>query len=163
MTKEIGVLLADDHPIIEAAARAILAKEPDINLLAAAYDGAQAQHLACLHQPDILLLDLYMPGPCAEETVQKVQQCSPHTKIVIFTACDDESEVRSMVAMKVAGYMLKNELSARVVEAMRTVAQGGFWFSQGILMKLVHHEPEKLPSSPAIPLQRWNELFYNCW
>lgn len=137
MTASIRVLLADDHPLLRTGLRAALAPEDDIALVGEAADGREAQRLAQELQPDVLLLDVSMPGPPAFETVAHVREHCPATKVLIVTAYDNPALIQGMLAAGVAGYLLKDEPNAVVVQAIRIVAQGGTWVSRPVLEVLV--------------------------
>jgi len=132
----IRVLIADDHPLIRAGLASTLSAEPDVLLVGEAADGEEVQRLCQEQRPDVLLLDLRMPGPPALETVACLRQCCPGTKVLMLTAYDDEAHVRWLVEAGVAGYLLKDEAPATVVQAIRAVMGGGAWFSQKVVEKL---------------------------
>lgn len=136
-TSPIRIVLADDHPILRKGLLKTLAVEVDIMLVGEASDGTQAQHLCRELQPTVLLLDLHMPGPTATETVVYVRQHCPTTQVLILTMMDDDTSVQEMLTAGVVGYLLKDEATAVVVQAIRTVAQGKTWFSPTIAKKVV--------------------------
>ena len=140
----IHVLLADDHALIRTGIRAVLLPEPDIVLVGEATNGDEVRHLAQALQPDVVLLDLNMPGPAPFETVCTLQKLCPNSKLTILTAYDDDAYVRSLVGAGVAGYILKDEATEVVVQAIRVILQGGSWFSRAVMEKLVSIPPEKI-------------------
>src|ERR687885_2099883 len=137
MTRHIRVLLADDHPLIRAGIRTILTAEPDVRLVGEAIDGTDAQHLCRTLQPDVLLLDLNMPGPSPAETVAVLRTECPAVHVLVLTAHDDDAYVRALVAAGVDGYVLKDDATEAVVRAIHTVMQGDTWFSRLVMDKLV--------------------------
>lgn len=145
MTTPIRVLLADDHPLVRAGLRATLAAAPDLALVAEAATADEVQHLCRQHQPDVVLLDLAMPGPPPAVTVARLREDSPALRVIILTAHDEEAYVRALIALGVAGYVLKDEAPEALVQAIHSVAQGGSWFSSAVIRKLA--EPER--PSPA--------------
>ena len=132
----IRVLLADDHPLVRAGIRATLSSETDIVVVGEAADTMEAQRLAEEVQPDVLLLDLSMPGPSATETVTYLRERCPKVKVLILTAFDDDAYVRGLVNAGVAGYVLKDEVPEAVSCALRAVVAGGTWFSRHLMQKL---------------------------
>lgn len=132
MTQTIRVLLADDHPLIRAGIRTTLTAEPDLALVGEAVDGQTAQALCQNLTPDILLLDLNMPGPPAVETVTFLRDHCPRVRVIVLTAYDDTVYVRGMLAVGAWGYVLKDEAAETVVTAIRQVAAGQVWFSPAI-------------------------------
>ncbi len=136
MQKMIRVLLADDHPVVRAGIRTILAGAKDITLVGEATNGDEVRQQCAETSPDVLLLDLNMPGPPPAEIVSFLRQQSPGLRILVLTAYDDDVFVRGLIAIGVVGYMLKEEAPEIVVRAIRTVMQGDTWFSQRIMSKL---------------------------
>jgi DNA-binding NarL/FixJ family response regulator len=131
------VLLADDHPLVRTGIRTALSVAPGVVLVAEATTGHEAQQLCQQYQPNVLLLDLHMPGPPPLETVRYVQTHTPLVRVLILTAYDDDVYVKDMLRVGVAGYILKDVATESIVQAIYTVAQGGTWLSQSIAEKLV--------------------------
>jgi len=134
----IRVLLADDHPIVRQGLRALLADEPEIAVVGEATTGDEVQEACRTLQPDVLLLDLSMPGPPAADTVRSLRVLSPAIQIVMLTAHRDEAAVRELVSLGVGGYVLKDDEPETVAEAIVQVAGGGTWFSAWAMEALVH-------------------------
>lgn len=132
----IRILHADDHPLVREGIRASLSTEPEFIVVGEACDGNEAQAMCLELQLDVLLLDLCMPGPLAEETIQIVKSSCADTKIIILTAYDNEVYIRVLLEANISGYILKDEAVGVVTEAIRTVMQGGFFFSQSITAKM---------------------------
>lgn len=145
----IRVLLADDHPLVRTGLRAALANEDGVRLVGEAADGNETQQLTRVLQPDVLLLDVSMPGPTATETIKVVQRDVPQTQILILTAYKDPGLVRGLLSAGVAGYLLKDDPNAAIVEAVRVVGSVGSWISPSILAQLA-----QLRQSPATGLPR---------
>lgn len=138
------VLVADDHPLVRKGIVATLAAESDLQVVGEAVSGDEVQ-VACKHlQPDVLLLDLNMPGTSSLEIMAMLAEQGRTTRVIILTAHDDMSYVRQMISAGVMGYLLKDEALLVVVEAIRTVMKGGKWFSEPILMRLVDESSEEL-------------------
>lgn len=136
MTQIIRVLLADDHPVVRVGIKTILAAEPNLIVVAEAADGDEAQQLCQELQPDVLLLDLNMPGlPSAELVSCLHDQCSS-IRVLVLTAYDEDAHVRDMIKSNVAGYVLKDEAPDTLIQAIHTAVRGGVWFSQSVVNKL---------------------------
>src|SRR5512145_495709 len=133
MNDPIHVLLADDHPLVRSGIRATLTAAPDMLVVGEAIDGNEAQSRCLELQPDILLLDLRMPGPAPLETMAYLRKHCPQVKVVVLTAYDDDAYVRGMMAAGVAGYVLKDEATEAIVRAIRTVMQGDRWLSRMVV------------------------------
>jgi DNA-binding NarL/FixJ family response regulator len=149
-TLPITVLLADDHPLVRTGIRAALSAAPGLVLIGEATTGDEAQQLCQQHRPDVVLLDLHMPGPPPVETVRFLQTHAPTIRVLILTAYDDDVYVKDMLRAGVAGYILKDVATESIVQAIVTVAQGGTWLSQSIAEKLVQWGTgEHQPRTPA--------------
>jgi len=143
MSNVIRVILADDHPLVRAGLRTVLTGVAGIELVGEAVDGQAARRMVQELQPDVLLLDLRMPGPPAIETVAWLAEHCPQVKVLALTAYDDDAYVRGMVAAGVAGYVLKDEAPEAVVRAICTVMGGDTWFSRRVVDKLGRLEVNK--------------------
>ena len=146
MTQPIRVLLADDHPLVRAGLRATLAAAPDLELVAEAATADEVQQACRQHRPDVVLLDLAMPGPPPAATVARLREDAPALRVIILTAHDEEAYVRALLALGVAGYVLKDEAPEALVQAIRSVMQGGSWFSSAVIRRLA--QPD-LPATAA--------------
>ena len=100
MGETVRVLVADDHPLMRAGICATLTAEPDMMLVGEAADGDEAQQLCQECNPDVLLLDLNMPGPSAFETVTFLREHCPQVKAVMLTAYDDDTYVHGLVVAR---------------------------------------------------------------
>src|SRR6266542_3690251 len=136
MGKPTRILLADDHPLMRAGLRTALESIDDLLVVGEADRGdTLPQHCRAL-RPDVLLLDLQMPGPGPTITVAELRAVCPALKILVLSAHDGDAYVRGMLAAGVAGYVCKDEDTDAIVTAIRTVACGGTWFSRPIAAKL---------------------------
>ncbi len=136
MVERIRVLIADDHPLVRCGIRETLHGADDIALVGEASRGDEAQRLCRELLPDVLLLDLQMPGATATETVTEVRAHCPTTRVIILTAYDDEVYVRRMLAEGAVGYVLKDEVTEVILTAIQTAMQGGIWLSHAVSDKL---------------------------
>jgi DNA-binding NarL/FixJ family response regulator len=137
MSESIRVLIADDHPLIRSGLCTALQAEPGIVVAGEASDGDEAQRQCAILQPDVLVLDLNMDGPPAVATLASMRELCPRTRALILSAYDDDVYVRSLVLAGAMGYVLKDEAPEALVQAVRTVAQGGTWFSRPLVENLV--------------------------
>ena len=120
----IRVLLADDHAMLRAGTRRILEDERDIEVVGEAGNGDEAVELAERTQPDVVLLDISMPGRDGIEAFPGLRQAAPHTRIVVLTAHDELAYVRACARQGAAGYLLKSAAPHELIAAIRQVHQG---------------------------------------
>lgn len=151
MPDSIRVVLADNHALIRSGISTTLASEDDLLLVGEAVDGDEAKRLCQTLTPDVLLLDLQMPGHRPIETVGYLGEHCPNVKVIILTAYDDDAYVRGLVAAGVAGYVLKDDALETVVQAIRAVYHGGTWFSRSVLNALVRGGPQARLGEPGMP------------
>lgn len=137
------VLLADDHPLIREGIGNTLRKSEDFALVGLAANTNDLGHLIDELQPDVLLLDLHMPGPPPLETVVSLRRSYPKTRVLILSAYDDLVPVRALLRAGVSGYVLKDEAIETLVQAIKTVVGGGIWFSQAVARRLA--QPRNAP------------------
>ncbi len=133
----IRVVCADDHPLIRQGIVSTVSSETDLEVVGEAEDGRSAIESCVKNLPDILVLDVGMPGPTSVEVVRAVQEGSPETRVLILTAYDDDTYVRQLMRSGVAGYLLKDEGVENVVRAIRSIHDGATWFSQAVTEKFV--------------------------
>lgn len=161
MSAPIRILLADDHPFVRAGIRATLTEESDFAVVGEAETGYETQQLFQELQPDVVLLDLNMPGPSAVETVTYLRKKHPNTKVIILTAYDDEAYIRGMMGSGVDGYILKDEAPETVVQAIRMVLVGGKWFSNSIVEILTQPAGDNnaiTPKDAGLTRREWQLL-----
>jgi DNA-binding NarL/FixJ family response regulator len=134
--KKVRIIIADDHPVVRSGLHAELASEPGFEVVGEAATGDQVIPLCSRHQPDVLLLDLSMPQLRPMEILAELRSECPQVRVIVLTAHDDEVYIRGLVSAGVAAYLLKTEAVDALVTAVRTVVQGGTWFSRTVMDKL---------------------------
>ena len=120
----IRVLVADDHQLVRAGVRTLLDAEPDITVVAEARDGAEAIESAAGTAPDVVLMDLSMPGLDGVEGTRGVLAARPETRVLVLTSFSDRERVREVLAAGAIGYVLKDSEPAELVAAVRAAARG---------------------------------------
>ncbi len=133
----IKVMLADDHPIVRAGIKNELAQAPDIDVVGEAADGDEALRLARDLQPDVLVLDINMPGQKAVRVIRELQAQTTRPHILILTAYSDVENVVGMLKAGATGYLLKDEPPSVIADGVRAVAQGQTWLSAAVAASLV--------------------------
>jgi len=124
-----SIVLADDHPVVRQGLRALLEAETDFRLIGEAGDGLEAVQLAERLCPNVLVLDLMMPGLNGLEVARRVSQRTPQTRIVILSMYASEAYVLEAMKNGAAGYVLKDSTAADLVKAIREVAAGRRYLS----------------------------------
>lgn len=144
----IRVVLADDHPVVRAGIKTMLEKEPDLCVVGEIEEGAQVEALTRHWQPDVLVLDVNMPGldPVAA-TRRLKEQCSA-LHILVLTAYDDDAYVTGLLSAGATGYLLKEEALETLVAAIRAVARGESWLSQRIASRLARKAIARAEGTP---------------
>lgn len=133
----IRVVLADDHPVVRQGITSILTHDKAIQVVGEACDGFEAQKMCRDYNPDVILLDLSMPGPKLTDLINGIKEASKKTKILVLSAHDDDIYVREVIKVGVEGYLLKEEAPDVVSKAVHSIYKGSTWFSQPIVEKLV--------------------------
>jgi DNA-binding NarL/FixJ family response regulator len=120
----IRVLLADDHNLVRDGLGRLLASTPDIEVVAAAADGSEAIRLAAEHRPDVILMDLRMPGMDGSEATRRLLQDDPTTQVVILTSFSERDEILKALDAGAIGYLLKDAEPDELIRGVRAAAQG---------------------------------------
>lgn len=152
MADAIRVIVADDHPLIRTGVRLSLSAEEDIAVVGEAATGDDAITLAKSGDSHVLLLDLSMPGPGPEALLATFQKECPQLKIIVLSASDDDAHVRSLINAGINGYVLKDEASEMIADAIRTVVKGATWFSRSVMQTFMSPPPASKESSPLTEL-----------
>jgi two-component system, NarL family, response regulator NreC len=118
------IVLADDHAVVRSALRMLLEAEPGFEVVAQAGDADSASRYVLGHKPDVVVLDLNMPGRPSLEVVPEMKERSPGTEIVVLTMQDDPAFAREAMRAGVLGYVLKDSADAELVTAVRMAAEG---------------------------------------
>ncbi|HEY3492292.1 MAG TPA: response regulator transcription factor [Solirubrobacterales bacterium] len=123
--KEITVVLADDHNVIRSGLRALLEVEDDLRVIGEAADAPGAQKLVRDRRPDVLVLDLHMPGAEPASDIPALREEVPATRIVVLTMQSDPRRARELLQAGASGYVLKQAAERQLTAAIRAAADGG--------------------------------------
>lgn len=133
----LRILIADDHGVLRAGLRAILEDEPDIEVVGEAADGYEALHLAGALDPDIILMDLGMPGLGGIDTTQRFKKTFPEMQVLILTVYEDESLLREAIKAGASGYIIKRAAEEELIHAIRAVERGDMYIHPSMTRKLL--------------------------
>jgi DNA-binding NarL/FixJ family response regulator len=128
----IRILLADDHMLVRAGFRALLASMPDIQVVAEASDGQQALELIAEHRPHVVLMDIAMPGLNGLEAVCRVSDTYPQVRVIILSMHANEEYVLRALRAGAAGYLLKDALPEELEIAVRAAAAGDSYLTPAV-------------------------------
>jgi two-component system response regulator NreC len=149
----IDILIADDHGLLRAGLRALLNAEPDLRVVDEAADGYQALRLAHELHPDVVLLDISMPGLSGLEVIRKLKEILPKVRVLILTVHEDEELLRETIRAGASGYIVKRAVESELIDAIRAIWRGNQYVHPAMthaLLKDLAPPPivEKSPSEP---------------
>jgi len=134
----INVIIADDHELVRYALRTLLEAETDIEVVGEAENGEGAVEAVQEHEPDVVLLDLRMPGMGGVEACRQICEMAPDTKVLVLTSFDDDEEVFGVLSLGACGYILKDTRPEGVVQAVRAVSDGQSVFDSKIAARVIN-------------------------
>jgi DNA-binding NarL/FixJ family response regulator len=146
----IRILLVDDHAALRAGLRLLLETQDDMKVIGEASDGSEALGLCEALKPDLVILDLSMPGLGGLDALPLFRKHAISTRVLILTMHDDESYVKSALRCGVAGYVLKKAADSELLSAIRTVMRGEIYIHPSLTRALVGDfmPPEELTTDP---------------
>ena len=131
------VLIADDHPLFRHGLSALLSASPDFEVVGEATTGEEVIELAARLQPDVILMDIQMPGVNGIEATRRILHNSPNIRILIVTMFEDDASVFTAMRAGARGYVLKDAQKADMLQAIRAVGRGEAIFSPAIATRLI--------------------------
>lgn len=149
MTDPIRLLLADDHAHFRAGIRALLLTETDVEVVGEAATGEATVERATALQPDVVLMDVNMPGLNGIEATRRITFSSPHIAVLVLSMFEDDDSVFAAVRAGARGYLLKGAPKAEVVRSIRAVANGEAIFGPAIARRLMGYFAAPHPTAPA--------------
>lgn len=154
---KIRIVVADDHPIFRDGLCKLLALEDDFEVVAQAQDGRQVLEVLQQLEPDILLLDLKMPGLDGLATLQRLQIMKNRTRVIVLTASDDKNEFVQAMKLGTSGIVLKQTATELLIKSIRRVHAGEIWLDShttaAVIRQFVGADEPPLPS-PTAPRDR---------
>jgi len=139
--KSIRVILADDHTLVRAGIRALLEKLPDVQVVAEAGEGREVLSLVKAHQPEVVLMDIGMPGLNGLEATIRIVREFPNVRVVILSMHQNDEYVWQALKVGATGYLLKKSATAELETALRRVVQNEIYLSRDISARLAKKFP----------------------
>jgi two-component system response regulator NreC len=154
----IHILIADDHGVLRAGLRSLLNAESDLEVVGEAADGHETLRLAGELRPDVVLLDISMPGPDGIEVTQQLRKMLPEARVLILTAHQDVSLPREAIQAGAAGYIVKHAVDTELITAIHTVWRGELYVHPTIIHALVEDAPSSISTKAPEKLLTHREL-----
>ncbi|HYB49416.1 MAG TPA: response regulator transcription factor, partial [Streptosporangiaceae bacterium] len=147
---DIHVVIADDHPVVRDGLSALLATVPSISVAGVAATGHQAVHAALMLRPDVLVMDIQMPGLDGVAATREIARGAPHVGVLMLTMFDDDDSVFAAMRAGARGYVLKGAQQDEIIRAIRAVAAGEAIFGPGIARRVLDlvSAPPAAPTAP---------------
>ena len=134
---KLRVLLADDHAVVREGLRSLINAQPDLEVIGEACDGLSAQRMAGELRPDVVVMDVSMPGQTGDETTEQLKRDVPDVKVLALTVFEDKGHLRKLLKAGASGYILKLATGEELIRALRVVAAGGVYLDPVLAGKVV--------------------------
>jgi DNA-binding NarL/FixJ family response regulator len=149
--RTIRILMADDHAVFREGLRYVLGSEPDMEIVGEAATGKEVVEKAAELGPDVVLMDIQMPGINGIEATRRILGSDPKVGVVVLTMFEDNDSVFSAMQAGAKGYVLKGADPSEILKVVRAVAEGDAYFGAEIARRLTDFFSVPRPSSPAEP------------
>jgi two-component system response regulator NreC len=150
----VRILLADDHGVLRAGLRALLNAEDDLEVVGEAVSGDEVLQLAPRLEPDLVLLDLNMPGPGGIEVTRQLGEMLDDTRVLVLTLHEDEGLMQEAINAGASGYIIKRAVESELINAIRAVARGEIYIHPSMTRALLRGPTSRTPS----PSCAWEPL-----
>lgn len=152
----IRVAIADDHAILREGVKLLLEADPEIEVVGQAANGLEAVRVACEEKPDVILMDIQMPGVDGIEATERVRRQAPATRVLVLSQIDNEEYLVRLLQAGAMGYVLKQNAGEELVAAVHTVHKGHVYMTPAMASRFVtlffrREEEKKSRSSPLTP------------
>ena len=148
---KIRVFLTDDHTLFRQGIKTLVASEPDMEPVGEASNAVDAIALAAEVKPDVVLMDIGMPGVSSFEATRQIRKNRPETRVLFLTMYDDEDYLVECMESGAAGYVLKDSPALQLLNAIREVHRGGSYLSPRMLSQLVDDFRSRVKSTQQLP------------
>ncbi len=147
----VRVVIADDHPVFRFGLRTLLKADPAFEVVGEAVNGEEAIEKTSALHPDVILMDLNMPGMNGIEAIRRIQANHPQVHILVLTMFDDDDSVFAAMRAGARGYLLKGAEGTETLRAIHVVSTGEAIFSPAIAQRLMQYFGAARPISPSLP------------
>jgi DNA-binding NarL/FixJ family response regulator len=150
----ITLLIVDDHPVLRDGLAALIDTVPNVAVVAQADTAERAVRAAQAHRPDVVLMDLNLPGASGIYAIRRIVQALPKTAVLVLTMSEDDESILAAIRAGARGYLLKGARQQEILNAIETVAAGGALFSPRAAQRLLaqfSHMPESRDVVPPFP------------
>lgn len=152
----IRVLVVDDHPVVRGGVVGLLGEEPDIEVVAEASSGDEAVLLASEHRPDVVLMDLRMPGTDGVAATERIRSADPSIRVLVFTTYETDENILGAIEAGASGYLLKASPAVELLAGLRAVAAGETVLGPSIAARLVSRVRQ--PTAPTLSARQLDVL-----
>ena len=147
----LRVLLVDDHPVVRSGLSALLATSPGVEVVGEAADGLQAVAETVLLRPDVVVMDLALPGVDGVEATRRLQRAAPDVAVLVLTMSEDEDALVAAVRAGAKGYVVKGAAPVEVVAAVRAVGRGEVVFGSAVATAVTRRLAGEAASAAVVP------------
>jgi NarL family two-component system response regulator LiaR len=160
MAEDIRILIVDDHAIVREGQRALIDTEPGMQILGEAKNGIEAVEMAHALQPDVILMDLLMPGKDGIEAIKEIKADNPEAHILVLTSFSEDEKVYTAIKAGAIGYLMKDSLPEEILTAIREVHRCEMSMKSSIADKLMRElqHPSELPPTEEPLTEREGEV-----
>jgi DNA-binding NarL/FixJ family response regulator len=151
MTKRLRLLLVDDHAVVREGIRALLASDPRFEIVGEAAEGEGAVSAATSLNPDVVVMDVSMPGLNGVQATRRLKAQNPETRVVALTVHEEGGYLRSLLDAGAAGYVLKRSAASELVRALHVVGDGGTYLDPALAGQLVGKFVRNAPQTGSSP------------
>jgi len=135
--RRVKILVCDDHPVVRSGLRGMITSQPDLEVVAEAAEGSEALSLTDRFKPDVVLMDLRMPGMDGVTATAVIKARHPDTNVLILTTYDTDADILRALEKGATGFLLKDEREDRIFDAIREAARGRTALAPGVASRLV--------------------------
>ena len=157
MIEPVTILIADDHPVFRKGLRALLDAIEEVEVVGEATGGEEAVALAIDLLPDVVVMDIQMPGVNGVEATRRIAASAPSVRILVLTMFDDDETVFAAIRAGARGYLLKGATRAEILRAVRSVAAGDAVFGPGVARRLMTYFARPAPAGVERPFPALTE------